>query len=144
MKWIALLLALFSTTAVAEHRLDITLGSYHFSEKQEGEWNEVNPGLIYTYSPAEGIGFSVGRYRNSFSNYSNLAGLRLELPDYRSHTFGILLGGVTGYQFDMNGAPAPVSPLAAPYVTLYQRVNVSLQYAGRESSVGISARLGEW
>ena len=69
--------------------LQITLASRHFSD---GDFTEVNPGLIYEKDLTKRLSFIAGGYRNSYDKLSLLAGVEAQ-----SGPFGVQGGVATGY-----------------------------------------------
>jgi len=133
---------LSSTATNASHSLDISIGSYHFN--RDYEWNEVNPGLIYRWKPVDdnNFFFSAGIFKNSFEDTSIFGGIGNEyvvVP--KRFTIGYNIGLVSGYSNDWN---LPVLPMLTPYVTVADKVNFTLQYAGRYSSIGLSLKVLKW
>lgn len=75
-------------------KTEITLTSEHYVEKRDGEWNEINPGLVLEMNNY----FVVGMYYNSNKRISFLGGIRFSHSPIEHIELSTTGGAITGYK----------------------------------------------
>jgi hypothetical protein len=100
------MLLLMTPVKAAADWLDLHMASKH---TQQGEFNEVNPGLGYM-----GRGFAVGFYKNSHKKTSVYLAKYLQ-TNTKYVNVGIAGGVITGYKKQTGRT---IAPIAFPYFTV--------------------------
>ena len=137
---IALALPLVAN-AGGTHSIDLICCSYHTDRTTE--YNEVNPGIIYRYSPeASTTYYFAGGYKNSFSNISLMAGAGKEFEIAKYLTAGFGGGLVTGYSSDI--VNRPIMPIGFGTVTVFGRVTGMVMPTPGGRVYGLTVKVGEW
>lgn len=104
-KLLAIAMALACSTAAAVEppsSVGLHIGSHHFTDREHGAWNNVNPGVFARW----GSGLVVGTLRNSESRQSVYVGHAWQSPRWAGLSVDLTAGAITGYD-------RPVSPLLA-------------------------------
>lgn len=70
-------------------RISLLLGSKHINSSER--FNEVNPGLIFTWEESD-IDFSIGAYENSYRKLSIVGTVGYNLVRTRDFSAGVFLG----------------------------------------------------
>ena len=78
------------------------IGSHHFTAREHGTWNDVNPGVFARWDS----GLVVGTLRNSERRQSVYIGHTWQTQRWNSIAADLTVGAITGYW-------RPVSPLLA-------------------------------
>lgn len=90
MKTTLLLAALMATSSVMADSIQLPMLSKHFNP---GDYNEVNPGLVYERDLTQQVSVLAGGYRNSFRKTTLLVGLEAQYGN-----IGVQGALATGYE----------------------------------------------
>ena len=75
------------------HSVELYLGQWSTHFNQEREWNETHDLIGFGHN-----GYTVVRFKNSYSDISYLAGKEFFSRDYKKIHYGATAGIVTGYE----------------------------------------------
>ena len=109
-KLIAIAMAFACSAAAAVEppsSIGLHIGSHHFTAREHGTWNDVNPGVFARWDS----GLVVGTLRNSERRQSVYIGHTWQSPRWSGIAADLTAGAITGYG-------RPVSPLLAAGVSV--------------------------
>lgn len=110
-------LVLLSASAIADS-IQVPMASMHF---QDGDYNEINPGLIYERDMTDHFSLIGGAYLNSYDKTSVVAGAEVQYG-----AFGVQAGLATGYK-DLHGHKfQPTGTLFSEIKLLKSKLRVSI------------------
>lgn len=110
-------LVLLSASAMADS-IQVPMASMHF---QDGDYNEINPGLIFERDLTDHFSLIGGAYLNSYSNTSIVAGGELQYG-----AFGVQAGLATGYEELHGHKLQPTGTLFSEFKLLKSKFRVSI------------------